>query len=377
MLAAGTDGRGTTIADIMPYASPWLRHDLTVYSQRYQLPPPRLTMINWDHAPQATPGNHGAAAWAGEGLADLEMMHALAPGAALVYLQTPYTGTPGLWYTRALSWLVAHDPPDVVSYSSGLPEADPIPRSRAGLQAAARAGVTVVAGTGDTGATQPEPDDRFLYPFPVALWPASDPLVTAVGGTWLHTGRAGNRAVPDTVFSNVGGWVGGAGVSGLFARPSWQDRVRDVTGNRRGIADIAMDASNCSPVAVFEQPVMPGSGWGTAQGTSMSAPLLAALVADAAQLAGHRLGVLGPALYSLHGAADGIMDITTGTDTIPGMPGFAAHPGYDLPTGLGTVGDACRFTAALARASHPATPGPGARPPCMASARDYVRGGRP
>ena len=62
--------------------------------------------------------------------------------------------------------------------------------------------------------------------------------------------------------------------------------------DRRGIADIAMDASNCSPVAVFEQPLMPGSGWGTAQGTSMSAPLFAALVADAAQLAGHRLGAL-------------------------------------------------------------------------------------
>ena len=71
------------------------------------------------------------------------------------------------------------------------------------------------------------------------------------------------------------------------------------------------------------------------------------------QSAGHRLGVLGPALYSLHGAADGITDITSGTDTIPGMAGFTTRPGYDLPTGLGTVGNAGQFTAALARASHP------------------------
>jgi len=56
------------------------------------------------------------------------------------------------------------------------------------------------------------------------------------------------------------------------------------------------------------------------------------------QSAGHRLGVLGPALYSLHGEADGITDITSGTDTIPGMAGFTTRPGYDLPTGLGTVG---------------------------------------
>jgi subtilase family serine protease len=371
MLASGTDGRGTTIADIMPWASPWLRRDLAVYSRRYQLPPPRLTIIDWDHAPPATPGNQEAAGWAGEGLADLEMMHALAPGAALLYLETPQTGTPGVWYTQALSWLIARDPPDVVSYSSGLPEDDAVLHSRAGLAAAAQARVTVVASTGDTGATQPEPDGRSLYPFPVTLWPASDPLVTAVGGTRLHVDGNGNRTAPDSVFSDVGGWAGGAGRSGLFARPAWQDRVRNVVGDRRGIADIAMDASNCSPVAVFEQPLMPGSGWGAAQGTSMSAPLFAALVADAVQLARRRLGVLGPALYSLHGTADGIMDITSGTDAIPGMPGFAAGLGYDLPTGLGTVGDARWFAAALARVSHavPVT----ARPALTAP----ISGGRP
>jgi subtilase family serine protease len=354
MLAAGTDGRGTTIADIVPWASPWITRDLAVYSRLYHLPAPRLTIINWDHARPATPGDPEAASWAGEGLADLEMMHALAPAATLIYLETPDTGTPGVWYTQALTWLTAHDPPDVVSYSSGLPEDPAILGSRAGLQAAARAGVTVVASTGDTGATQPEPGSRFLYPYPVTAWPASDPLVTAVGGTRLHVDRTGNLTGPDTAFSDVGGWAGGAGRSGLFTRPAWQDRVRAVVGDRRGVADIAMDASNCSPAAVFEQPLIPGSGWGTAQGTSISAPLFAALVADAAQLAGHRLGVLGPALYSLHGEADGITDITSGTDTIPGMPGFTARPGYDLPTGLGTVGNARQFTAALARASGPA-----------------------
>jgi hypothetical protein len=72
------------------------------------------------------------------------------------------------------------------------------------------------------------------------------------------------------------------------------------------------------------------------------------------QSAGHRLGVLGPALCSLHGAADGITDITSGTVTIPGMAGFTTRPGYDLPTGLGTVGNARQFTAALARTSGPA-----------------------
>jgi len=138
-----------------------------------------------------TPANPEAAGWAGEGLADLEMMHALAPAATLIYLETPDTGTPGVWFTQALTWLTAHDPPDVVSYSSGLPENPAIPGSRAGLQAAVRAGVTVVAGTGDTGATQPEPGGKFLYPYPVALWPPRtrwSPRSAAPGCRWTAPG---------------------------------------------------------------------------------------------------------------------------------------------------------------------------------------------
>jgi hypothetical protein len=65
----------------------------------------------------------------------------------------------------------------------------------------------------------------------------------------------------------------------------------------------------------------------------------------------HRLGLLGPALYSLRGAADGLLDITRGSDSIPGMPGWQARPGYDLPTGIGTVGAALPFVTALARAA--------------------------
>jgi hypothetical protein len=83
----------------------------------------------------------------------------------------------------------------------------------------------------------------------------------------------------------------------------------------------------------------------------MSTALFAALTADAAQAAGHRLGLLGPALYSLHGPADGLLDVTRGGDSIPGMPGWQARPGYDLPTGIGTVGAALPFVTALARAA--------------------------
>jgi subtilase family serine protease len=347
MLAAGINGTGTTIATILPFANPWVASDLAVYSRRYGLPPARLQIINYEHAPAAA--TSGAAAhWAKEGIEDVEMMHALAPDATLVYVEVPDPGGP-LLYDQALSWVVTHVRPDVVSYSSGTPEFTGARQAQSGLEAAARAGVTVVASTGDTGAT--EPAGATLWPVPIALWPASDPLVTAVGGTLLHTAPDGNRVSPDTAFSYVGfNIAGGAGLSAVFGRPAWQDSVRGITGDHRGIADVSMDGSNCSPVTVYQQAVAPG-GWGRSQGTSMGTALFAAIVADAAQAAGHRLGLLGPALYSLHRTADGLLDVTSGNDSIPGMPGWPARPGYDLPTGIGTVAAALPFVTALARAT--------------------------
>jgi DNA-binding transcriptional regulator YhcF (GntR family) len=56
----------------------------------------------------------------------------------------------------------------------------------------------------------------------------------------------------------------------------------------------------------------------------------------------------GPARYSLHGAAGGLLDVTQGNDPVPGTRGWAAAPGYD-PTGTGTAGGALPSGTALAR----------------------------
>jgi subtilase family serine protease len=74
-------------------------------------------------------------------------------------------------------------------------------------------------------------------------------------------------------------------------------------------------------------------------GTSEGAPQWAAITALADQAAGHALGFLNPALYAIGAnhteyAAD-FHDVTAG-DNAFFSPGFAAGPGYDLPTGLGT-----------------------------------------
>ena len=54
------------------------------------------------------------------------------------------------------------------------------------------------------------------------------------------------------------------------------------------------------------------------------------------------------------------------------LPGYSAGPGYDLPTGIGTISDAAAFTAALGRLDQP--PGPGQAPgSCPAAPAREVR----
>ena len=113
-----------------------------------------------------------------------------------------------------------------------------------------------------------------------------------------------------------------------------------------------MDASPCSPVwACTSTSVLPGQhpGWAEIFGTSVAAPLSAGITAGTAQIAGHPLGMLGPALYRMPGPANGVLDVTGGTTSTPAMAGYPARPGYDLPTGIGTVADTSAFTTALSR----------------------------
>jgi subtilase family serine protease len=354
-------GAGTVIAVIIPSAAPHVAADLAAYSRRYGLPAPQLRVLSYGHVP--APAGADAAGWEQEGTLDLEMAHALAPRAQLVYLAVPPGGDGGtVPEDAALDWLVTRHRITVVSYSEGIPEdwdGGPqgyklITSSRAGLEAAARAGITVVASSGDYGPAEPGPGGHLER---AVAWPASDPLATAVGGTRLTAvTAAGHTAYASTAFSYTslrsGGRAGGAGLSAVFPRPPWQDPVAAVTGTRRGIADISMDASDCSPVAAYTSTNdLPGRspGWIYVSGTSVAAPLFAGAVADAAQAAGHPLGVLGPALYQLHGGSDGIADVTSGSNTMPGLPGYAARPGYDLPTGIGTVSSITLFSRALAR----------------------------
>ena len=82
--------------------------------------------------------------------------------------------------------------------------------------------VTVLAAAGDDGTSNPETDGVTFYPFPTVGFPASSPLVTAVGGTTLYADTSGNYQ-SETVWNNDGCCAGGGGISQVFKAPAYQE----------------------------------------------------------------------------------------------------------------------------------------------------------
>jgi len=146
----------------------------------------------------------------------------------------------------------------------------------------------------------------------------------------------------------------GGGRSIFFGRPSYQDSVASMVGHFRGDPDISMSAAVDGGALVFLSFITPG--YYIVGGTSWSSPLFSGVVAIADQAAGHRLGLLNPALYQLASqGAPGIVDVTRGTNTVfftqhgqkVTVVGYKGTPGYDLSTGLGTI-DAAQLVPELA-----------------------------
>ncbi len=114
--------------------------------------------------------------------------------------------------------------------------------------------MTVLAASGDSGATDYQQNGSDYYPSRVTSWPDSDPLVTGVGGTELKESGASYTSVAWNDTYNKGAdlyWGGstgpdplasGGGKSEFFTRPSYQNAVKAVTGASRGVPDIAMSA---------------------------------------------------------------------------------------------------------------------------------------
>ncbi len=391
LYAAGLDGRGRTIVIVDSFGSPTIRHDLRVFDQGTGLPaPPSLRVLQpVGRVPRYHPGNQGMVDSAAETTTDVEAAHAIAPGASILLVETPVaetlTGGGFPQFVAAENYVIAHNLGDVISQSFGIPEQNfpsraAILRLRYAYISANRHHVTVLAAANDFGVTGPTKSSGMFRTRRVVDWPASDPLVTGVGGTRLRLTASGGRRSPDSAWNESGNavvaryagalpWASSGGASAIFSRPAYQDPVRAVVGDHRGVPDVALSASFSGASITFESFTGTPGAWKIAAGTSVATPYFAGLVAIADQDLHTRLGLVNPLLYRLEQArSSGIVDVTQGNNTVSfrqnrkavTVTGYPARRGYDLVTGVGTI-DAARFIHGL-RALLPAAscqqPGP-------------------
>jgi subtilase family serine protease len=416
--AAGNEGQGETIAIVDSFGSSTIRQDLAVFNNAFGLPhlcgetgpdspagncapgtSPRFDIVCFQGCPPPTPppnSNNGTGQenhnlWSLEVALDVEWAHATAPLANIMLVTTPTAETLGMQgfqqMMHAEQYVIDNHMADVISQSFGAGEGTfhdgtaSIDQLRRAFIDAAANHVSVFASTGDFGTANPmkEPvKNPATIPYPSVIWPASDPLVTAVGGTYLCTDPVTGATVnstlpPSTCQAHPGvreiGWIaGGGGYSILFPRPDYQDMLppgSTFTGtspgapgpntDMRGIPDIAYPASARTGVLVYvtePQGAASGgtgcggadpcsSGWYVVGGTSSGSPQWAGIAAMADQMAGRDLGFLNPALYKVANDpsqySKDYYDVTVGCNNAdPSIPGYCASPGWDAVTGLGT-----------------------------------------
>ncbi len=367
LTSAGITGAGQTIVIVDSFGSPTIASDLAHFDSYFKLPaPPSFKVIQpAGKVPAFHARNSNRVGWAQETTLDVEWSHVMAPGASIVLVETPTSeneGTTGFpQIVTAEKYVLRHKLGQVISQSFAateqtFPSKASLLALRGAYKLAAKDHVTVLAATGDEGATSYRYNMQSLYTSRAVSWPATDPLVTAVGGTRLHLRSDGTRRSADVAWSDSGG-----GRSIVFRRPAYQDRVRAVTGSGRGVPDISLDASCASSVAIYASFYGGPGQWGPICGTSLATPLFAGIVALADQYAGHGkadgLGLINPAIYAIAARHErGIVDIRKGSNTQTfsqggkqrTVRGFSARAGYDLVTGVGTV-DAAYFVPELAK----------------------------
>ena len=397
LLRAGINGRGVTVAITDAYASPTILGDAQQYNRVHHQP-----AFGPGQFSQSTPGPKGydmisqcgPQGWYGEETLDVEAVHAMAPGANIVFVGAKdcSSGLDDAWASA-----IDHHIADVItnSWTDGTDDIKLLGSAYVKFyeqfsMEAALTGITVNFSTGDSGdhtsgGTNPSAK--------TVEFPADLPYVTGVGGTSVQIGSHGQWLAEygwQSAYSTLtkGQWSpappgtyssgGGGGTSQLFAQPFYQrDRVPDSISEyygetpMRAVPDIAMPADPNTGFEIGQTQVFPhGTYWSQYRlgGTSLASPLMAGVVAVADQFGHHSLGFINPLYYDLLGTR-ALHDIvapksplaevrTDYANFLNGSQGMLYRlrttdvqsstlhdtPGYDDETGVGTPGGLAFFT---------------------------------
>jgi subtilase family serine protease len=330
LVSRGIDGRGVTVAITDAYAAPTILQDANTYAtshgqqpfrngQFQQILPKQPFRYGYDDKGHGD--LCGEQGWYGEETLDVEAVHAMAPGADVLYVAGRSCDDPDL--LKALDTIVSKRRADIITNSWGdigedVP-ADTLRAYTATFVQAALEGIGVFFSSGDEGDDSLDTEDGS----PAVDFPASHPLVTAVGGTALGVtqnngyGFETGWATGSSTLSDDGSawdppfpgdflYGGGGGTSSLFPEPFYQrDTVpASVAQGHRAVPDIAMDGDPQTGMLVGETQTFPDGSVRYSEyrigGTSLSSPLYAGLEALADQVARRPHGFANPAIYAVN-----------------------------------------------------------------------------
>jgi subtilase family serine protease len=235
------------------------------------------------------------------------------------------------------------------AYNDGVDETGILKVFHALFQQGNTQGITFVASSGDSGAVpclsaafvnNPTNGTKFVAGVEN---PASDPNVTAVGGTNLETSAtpgvndatykkenadfdptlpAEFQIGPSTIVTVKNDtWGSGGGFSKVFAKPDYQELVDTGSKTERSVPDVSLmmggcpgdanlKAQNCVKLPRSAAIVWVGGEPDLLIGTSSSAPEIAGVLALAIEINAGRLGNVNPLIYRL----SKLQTITGGTN---------------------------------------------------------------
>jgi kumamolisin len=349
--SAGLDGSGQTVVFIEWGMPP--QGVLSAYAHKFTPNVPFNVTVHQDAADWGAPlrsGDKQYAAVAGEAALDLEIVHAVAPGAHEVVYEFGDSGA----IPAVINAIAMQSPTAILSSSISEhaceQERDAASDGAAENQidvAASAQGMSILWASGDRGAYMclsnfPDQDPKATGEISV-MPDASSAGVTAVGGTTAFLGTSSAYFEESSWGEPIEQWGSGGGTSTLIPRPSWQQAPGvPAAMNGRGLPDVAANADIISGWDIIApDPGNPNQiEEGPVGGTSAAAPFWAAIIALIDEDLAHKslppVGFANPALYLFAQAPSGLPapafhDVTLGSNLH-----YPAGPGWDMATGLGT-----------------------------------------
>jgi kumamolisin len=321
------DGNGQVIG-LIELGGGFRDSDLDAYFAGLKLPKPKVTVVAVGGVKNDPDSDPSAAS---QVALDIEVAGAVAPGAHVVVYFASNTNS---GFLNAVDQAV-HDSahhPSVISISWGSNESawstKALQAINAVLKDAATLGISVVAAAGDRGVTDGAPDHK-----PHVDFPASSPYVLAVGGTKITTN--GTAIVSEVAWNSDNGFATGGGVSEVFPLPEWQQSVkvplRADGGAGRGLPDVAANADPSRGYRVVINGLLTVVG-----GTAAATPFWAGLITLINQGAGRNVGYINPILYQRIGPSAAFRGVVQGNNSLPGVKGYAAGPGWNAVAGWGS-----------------------------------------